>query len=89
MVESNAVDLQAPSPEPGDEGTGLDLDGLEGNDGDFDLDDLESDDEPLDLDALEKKDSEQSPDLDALEAQDQNPPDLDALEAEESKDENK
>jgi hypothetical protein len=89
MVESNAVDLNAPSDEPQGEGTGLDLDQIEEGDAGFDLDDLEADDEPLNLDALEEEESEKQIDLDSLEKQHEKPPDLDSLEAEETKDQKK
>ncbi len=85
MVESTAVDLDAPV-EGVDEGTGLDLDQLEGEGGGFDLDDLELDDEPLDLDSLEAEDEEPL-DLDALEAEDEEPLDLEALEEEQGESE--
>ncbi|HSN84059.1 MAG TPA: TRAP transporter large permease subunit [Polyangiales bacterium] len=87
MMESTAVDLDAPIEGMEDEGdaTGLDLDQLEGDDVGFDLDDLEVDDEVVDLDALEGEDPEGELDLDALEEQDedlQEELDLEALEAE-------
>ena len=82
MVESSAVDLDAPMDDDMDDGDfGLDLDALEGggeldldsleDDGDLDLDALEGDDGDLDLDALEGDDGEL--DLDALEGDDGEP----------------
>jgi C4-dicarboxylate transporter DctM subunit len=55
LVETNAVNLDAPMDDELDENEeiGLDLDALEGDDEDFDLDALEGDDEDFDLDALE------------------------------------
>jgi C4-dicarboxylate transporter DctM subunit len=58
LVETNAVNLDAPMDDELDENEeiGLDLDALEGDDEDFDLDALEGDDEGFDLDALEGDD---------------------------------
>ena len=55
LVETNAVNLDAPMDDELDENEeiGLDLDALEGDDEDFDLDALEGNDEDFDLDALE------------------------------------
>jgi C4-dicarboxylate transporter DctM subunit len=55
LVETNAVNLDAPMDDELDENEeiGLDLDALEGDDEDFDLDALEGDDEDFDLDALD------------------------------------
>ena len=70
MVESKAVNLDEPMDDMGDmdDGMGLDLDALEGDDDTLDLDALEGDDDELDLDALEGEDDEL--DLDALEGND-------------------
>ena len=67
LVETNAVNLDAPMDDELDENEeiGLDLDALEGDDEDFDLDALEGNDEDFDLDALEGDDEDF--DLDALE----------------------
>jgi C4-dicarboxylate transporter DctM subunit len=71
LVETNAVNLDAPMDDELDENEeiGLDLDALEGDDEDFDLDALERDDEDFDLDALEGDD--EGFDLDALEGDDE------------------
>ena len=70
LVETNAVNLDAPMDDELDENEeiGLDLDALEGDDEDFDLDALEGNDEDFDLDALEGDDEDF--DLDALEGDD-------------------
>jgi tripartite ATP-independent transporter DctM subunit len=71
MVESNAVKLNEPGDEGGDE-FGMDLDALEDDNADsLDLDSLEGDDEELDLDSLEGDDEEL--DLDSLEGDDESP----------------
>ena len=67
LVETNAVNLDAPMDDELDENEeiGLALDALAGDDEDFDLDALEGNDEDFDLDALEGDDEDF--DLDALE----------------------